>query len=198
MRVFLVRKRSMPSVEHRAADRAGRAFAGYQRWTRAWLRASIVTPRCARRSCKCADHGVFGLPRRIGIEIEHVVIGDAVIDRAPVSTFQTVCTRQPDTIHASGSASANSSSAMTSLTRVLRLRQRGSSRSDRKRCRSLVHMVGTRAVGPPYAFYDSIEFLHRRLRRQRPPVPAQQRLDGGALRPSTAGSAPSDNRGSGR
>ena len=36
-----------PRSRTAAADRAGRAFRGYQRWTRAWLRASIATPSCA-------------------------------------------------------------------------------------------------------------------------------------------------------
>ena len=44
-------------------------------------------PRPWRRACERAvqpaDHGVLGRPGRIGIEIEHVVIVDAVIDIAP-------------------------------------------------------------------------------------------------------------------
>ena len=63
-----------------------------------------------------ADHGIFRRIGCVGIEIEKVVIADAVFESRPVAMFHTVCTRHPETIHASGKARRSNSSDIAALT----------------------------------------------------------------------------------
>ena len=62
--------------------RAGHACRGYQRWTRAWLRASTVTPRAANAFCNCRITASSAAHEVSGSRIEHIVIVDAVVGRA--------------------------------------------------------------------------------------------------------------------
>src|ERR1700730_15209757 len=71
---------------------------------------------------QAGDHFILGPPGSIGIEIEEIVVGDTIIDRA-------VCTRHPDTTHASCNARSNSSSAILSLTGLRSASARNLSRS---------------------------------------------------------------------
>src|SRR5258705_9108328 len=65
-----------------------------------------------------------------------------------VCTFHAVCTRHPETIHASGSASRNSSSAMSSLTGLRSAAARKSSLSMIIRRVPTINEV--RGASPPY------------------------------------------------
>src|SRR6187402_2669519 len=106
-----------------------------------------------------------------------------------VSPFHTVCTRHPETIHASGKARRSNSSDIAALTGLRNAAARNSDWfigslvgwANRSVPTILVSNedggYGAKRALPTLRFHRS----NRLLRSQRAPLPAQQRLYGGAL-----------------